>query len=89
MKDKNVVFMGTPDIAVPILEMLIELTNVCLVVTKPDAYKGRKKELTISPVKEVAIKNNIPVFTPKPNDAYISLYLSKADSSIFNPLSYW
>ena len=64
MMDKKIVFMGTPDIAVPILEMLIECSNVSLVVTKPDAYKGRKKELTISPVKEVAIKNNIPVFTP-------------------------
>ena len=65
MKDKNVVFMGTPDIAIPILEMLINCTNVIMVVTKPDAYVGRKKELVYSPVKEVALRNNIPVFTPQ------------------------
>lgn len=65
MNDKRVVFMGTPDIAVPILEMLIECTNVIMVVTKPDAYVGRKKELVFSPVKEIALKHNIPVFTPQ------------------------
>ena len=65
MKNKNVVFIGTPDIAVPILEMLIDNTNVVMVVTKPDAYVGRKKELVYSPIKKVALKNNIPVFTPR------------------------
>ena len=64
MKNKNVVFMGTPDIAVPILEMLIDTCKVSLVVTKPDAYKGRKQELVYSPVKEVALKHNIEVYTP-------------------------
>ena len=56
--------MGTPFVAVPILEMLIENTNVVLVVTKPDKEVGRKRKLQASPVKEVAIKNNIPVFQP-------------------------
>lgn len=64
MKNKNVVFMGTPDFAVPILEMLIEKTNVVMVVTQPDKEVGRKKELTCSPVKEVALKHNIPIFQP-------------------------
>ena len=64
MKDKNVVFMGTPDFAVPILEMLIEKTNVILVVTQPDKEVGRKKELTYSPVKKVALEHNIKVFQP-------------------------
>ena len=36
MKNKKVVFMGTPEFAVPILEMLIKETNVILVVTQPD-----------------------------------------------------
>lgn len=64
MKDKKVVFMGTPDFAVPILKMLIENTNVILVVTQPDKEVGRKKEIRFSPIKEVAIKNNIEVFQP-------------------------
>ena len=56
--------MGTPDIAVPILEMLIEKTNVVLVVTKPDKEVGRKKTIEASPVKKIALKNNIKVFQP-------------------------
>ena len=64
MKDKNVVFMGTPDFAVPVLEMLIEKTNVIMVVMQPDKMVGRKKEIKFSPVKEVAINNNIEVFQP-------------------------
>ena len=42
MKDKRVVFMGTPEFSVPVLEMLIENTNVVMVVTQPDSYVGRK-----------------------------------------------
>ncbi len=64
VKDKNVVFMGTPDFAVPILEMLIEKTNVVLVITQPDKEVGRKKELAYSPIKKVALENNIKVFQP-------------------------
>lgn len=64
MKDTKVVFMGTPDFAVPVLKMLIEETNVVLVVTQPDREVGRKKVITKSPVKIVAEENNIPVFQP-------------------------
>ena len=64
MKDLKVVFMGTPEISVPTLENLIRETNVVLVVSAPDKPVGRKQILTPSPVKEVALKNNIPVFQP-------------------------
>lgn len=64
MKDKRVVFMGTPEFSVPVLEMLIKETNVIMVVTQPDSYVGRKHELKFSPVKQVAVKNNIKVFQP-------------------------
>ena len=60
----RVVFMGTPTFAVPILEELIKNYEVVLVVTQPDKEVGRKKILTPSPIKEVAIKNNIEVFQP-------------------------
>lgn len=64
MKDLKVVFMGTPEFACPVLETLIKNTNVVLVVTQPDAYIGRKKILTPSPIKRLALENNIEVFTP-------------------------
>lgn len=65
MKDKRVVFMGTPEFSVPVLKMLIQNTNVVMVVTQPDSYVGRKHELKFSPVKETALKYNIPVFQPQ------------------------
>lgn len=61
----RVIFMGTPEFAVPILETLIKMTDVVLVVSQPDAYVGRKKVLTASPVKQKAIEYNIPVFQPE------------------------
>ena len=71
MKQTKVIFMGTPIFAVPILEYLIENTNVVLVVTKPDTFEGRKKILTYSPIKKVALNNNIDVITPdKIKDAF-------------------
>ena len=80
MKNKNVVFMGTPDFAVPVLKMLIEKTNVIMVVTKPDKRVGRNKELTFSPVKKVALENNIPVFQPiKIKNDYEKLTEGKID----------
>ena len=71
MKQTKVIFMGTPIFAVPILDYLIENTNVVLVVTKPDTFEGRKKILTYSPIKKVALNNNIDVITPdKIKDAF-------------------
>lgn len=64
MKNLKVLFMGTPEFSVNVLENLIKNTNVCGVVSQPDAIVGRKKEIVFSPVKEVAIKNNIEVFQP-------------------------
>ena len=65
MKNLKVVFMGTPDFAVPILGRLIEKTNVLLVVTQPDKVRGRNNKVSFSPVKELAVKNNIEVFQPE------------------------
>src|SRR5699024_1645203 len=58
--------MGTPDFSVPILQELVGSEyEIVLVVTQPDRPKGRKRKLTPSPVKEEAIKHNIPVFQPE------------------------
>ena len=60
----NIIFMGTPEFAVLPLEGLIEKYGVSLVVSQPDKMVGRHKELKMTPVKEVALKNNIEVFQP-------------------------
>lgn len=62
----KVVFMGTPDFAVPCLEALISNGHeVTLCVTQPDKPKGRSQVLTPPPVKVTALEKNIPVFQPK------------------------
>lgn len=63
---KKIVFMGTPDFAVPVLEALIESKyEVVLVVTQPDRPVGRRRKLTPPAVKKAAIKKGIPVFQPE------------------------
>lgn len=58
--------MGTPDFAVPSLLRLIEEGyNIIAVVTQPDRPKGRKRILTPSPVKELALKYELPVLQPE------------------------
>lgn len=73
---KRVVFMGTPDFSVPILERLIaENYDVVLVVTQPDRPVGRKRILTPPPVKVTAEKHEIPVFQPeKVADEYEEIF---------------
>ena len=62
----NIVFMGTPDFAVPCLEALIESgENIQAVFTQPDKPKGRGYKLTPPPVKELAVKRGIPVYQPE------------------------
>lgn len=63
----SVVFMGTPAFAAPILEGLIQANDyeVLAVVTQPDRPVGRKRILTPSPVKEVALKHGIEVLQPQ------------------------
>ena len=61
----KIVYMGTPDFAVPSLEKLIECGHqVNGVITQPDKPKGRGKAMAFSPVKEAALAHNIPVYTP-------------------------
>ena len=62
----RIVFMGTPDFAAASLQKLIdEHYEVVGVFTQPDKPKGRGMELSASPVKEIALKNAIPVFQPQ------------------------
>lgn len=62
----KVVFMGTPDFSVPVLQRLItDGYNIVGVVTQPDRPKGRKKVLTPPPVKVEAEKHNLKVVQPE------------------------
>ncbi|MBR3771819.1 MAG: methionyl-tRNA formyltransferase [Clostridium sp.] len=62
----RVVFMGTPDFSVPTLQKIIdEKHEVVGVVTQPDKPKGRGKAMQFPPVKELAVKYDIPVYQPQ------------------------
>ncbi len=61
----SVVFFGTPEFALPSLEMLIkEGYDIKAVVTQPDKKVGRKQEVVFSPVKKLALENNLKVLQP-------------------------
>ena len=60
-KELKIVFMGTPDFSVPILEALIKKYKVKAVVTQPDKQVGRSGKIAKPPVKRVALENNILV----------------------------
>lgn len=61
----NVVFMGTPEFAVPTLEALVKEHNVSAVVTQPDKPKGRGKKMMFSAVKEKALEYGLTVYQPQ------------------------
>ena len=86
-KDLRIVYMGTPDFAVPTLERLIaEGYNVVGVITMPDKPVGRhQNQLQASPVKQCALKHNIPVLQPEKlkNEEFLAeLRALKADLQI-------
>lgn len=67
----NVLFMGTPDFSIPTLNMLINNFSdfKISVITMPDKIRGRGRKVTPSPVKEVALSNELAVFTPLTKEA--------------------
>ena len=73
----KIVFMGTPDFAVPSLKKIIEKYNVCAIVTQPDKPSGRGNKVTISPIKQVGLSHQISIFQPEK---------IKTDSVVINKL---
>jgi len=62
----KIVFMGTPDFAIPSLKILIQNNHsIIAVVTTPDKERGRGQKVTFTAVKQFAIENNIPVYQPE------------------------
>lgn len=82
----RVVFMGTPDFAVPTLEALIRGGHqVLAVVTQPDKPKGRGKSVLMTPVKEKALEHGIPVYQPeriKKDEAFFHTLAEMAPDAI-------
>ncbi|MHB1949086.1 MAG: methionyl-tRNA formyltransferase [Gammaproteobacteria bacterium] len=66
MQPLNIIFAGTPEFAATSLQALIQSPhNIIAVYTQPDRPAGRGRKLTASPVKELALQHNIPVFQPQ------------------------
>ena len=62
----NIIYMGTPDFAVPALKSLVENGfNISAVVTQPDRPKGRGRSVAFSPVKEAALEYNLKILQPE------------------------
>lgn len=65
MQELRIIFMGTPEFAVPSLEILVEHQyQVVAVISAPDKPQGRGQKIIYSPVKECALKHNIPILQP-------------------------
>lgn len=65
MQPLKIIFMGTPEFAVPSLEILVQNNiNVVAVITAPDKPQGRGQRIVFTPVKNCALKHNIPVLQP-------------------------
>ncbi len=64
---KKIIFMGTPDFSATVLQGLIDSSTykILAVVTQPDRAVGRKKEIRLTPVKEVALKYDLTVYQPE------------------------
>ncbi|MBM7642223.1 methionyl-tRNA formyltransferase [Streptococcus loxodontisalivarius] len=63
----KLIFMGTPDFSATVLKGLLadDRYEILAVTTQPDRAVGRKKEIKMTPVKEVALEHNIPVYQPE------------------------
>ncbi len=61
----KIVFMGTPEFAIPSLKKIIESKHeIALVITAPDKERGRGKQISFTPIKDYAVKNNYEVLSP-------------------------
>ena len=85
----RVVFMGTPDFAVPSLEKLVEAGHeIPLVVTRPDAVRGRGKKLVPSPVKAKALELGLRVIEADRMEPDVASELESVQAEIFAVAAY-
>ncbi len=81
----KIIFMGTPDFAIPSLEKLFNSRHtISAVVTSPDKERGRGQKVSFTPVKEFALKKNLPLLQPKKlKDQNFIEELKSFDADIF------
>lgn len=85
----KIVFMGTPDFAVPTLEALVEEHEVLAVISQPDKPKGRGKKLQPTPVKAAALEHGLTVYQPeKIKDPEFISVLSGIKADVFVVVAY-
>ena len=79
MNSLRIIFMGTPEFAVPSLEILVEnKLNVVAVITAPDKPQGRGQKIVYSPVKEAALKHQIPTPCTPDSNTNVPVTISSA-----------
>src|SRR5689334_9181983 len=90
MSNKNlkVVFFGTSDFVAGVFALLLQKYDLVAVVTSPDKAIGRHQTLTPSYIKTLAIKNNIPVFTPDKLNTEFAQTLMKSQPDLIVVASY-
>ena len=82
----KIIFMGTPYFSIPSLKSLLESKHeVVAVVTTPDKERGRGQKISFTPVKEFALKNNLPVLQPEKlkNNSQFVEELKKFDADLY------
>ncbi|MFA4991717.1 MAG: methionyl-tRNA formyltransferase [Candidatus Omnitrophota bacterium] len=85
----KIIFFGSSNFAIPILDVLIKEEDVALIVTQPDRKKGRDLAMGHTPVKDYAEKNKIKIYQPlRVNDSASIAYLKKADADLFVVVSF-
>ncbi|VWM05858.1 Methionyl-tRNA formyltransferase [Collinsella sp. AK_207A] len=84
----RIVFMGTPDFAVPSLRALAAAHDVALVLTRPDAVRSRGKKLEPSPVKAAALELGLPVLEAKRMEPEVVDALRAARADVFCVAAY-
>ena len=86
----NIVFMGTPDFAVPSLKSLIESKyNVATVITQTDKPKGRKSQLCTPPIKNIALDSGLKIVQPEDvNDKIIIEKLKETNPDVITVVAF-
>ena len=84
----RIFFAGTPDIAVPSLEKLSSVYDICGVLTNPDRPKGRKGIITPSPVKSKAIELGLDIYQPEKLDSIFVETVRKLNPDILVTFAY-
>ena len=88
MNKLKVIFFGTPDFVIPVMDSIHNNFQLVGVVTTPDALVGRKQILTPSPIAQKAVEFGVPVFKPEKLTSELADQLISLNSDLFVVASY-